>query len=132
MRCTMKEESTTLLTGKKLLFSLTLFGLMMLTTATFIYAHAAVLWCYVENDKVYVEAFFMGGKKVQNGQIYVVDAGGNKILEGKTNTEGLFNFTPASKDALKIILKLDTGHGSEFEITKQDFIDAAAAESQKK
>ena len=100
---------------------------LILASATFAYAHAAVLWCYVENNQVYVEAFFMGGKKVQNGHIIVIDAQENKIFEGKTNTEGLLNFTPSIQEDMKILLKLDTGHGSEFELTKQDFLDAAAA-----
>ncbi len=113
----------------KKLSALTVIGLMMLVAAASVYAHAAILWCYVENDKVYVEAFFMGGKKLQNGQIYVVDANGNKLLEGKTDVQGLLSFDPPVKDYMKIILKLDTGHSSEFELTKQDFLDA---ENQKK
>lgn len=99
-------------------------GLMVLAITAAAYAHAAVLWCYVENNKVYVEAFFMGGKKVQNGKIFVVDKNGEKVLEAETDKEGLLNFEPPFKDDMKIILRLDTGHGTEFELTKQDFIDA--------
>jgi len=110
-------------TSFKLWLSLiTLFTALVIAASA--YAHAAVLWCYVENNKVYVEAFFMGGKKVQNGQIYVVDAEGKKILEGKTDEQGLFNFDPPIKDYMKIILQLDEAHGSEFELTKEDFLDA--------
>ncbi|MDH4318387.1 MAG: hypothetical protein OEV64_08360 [Desulfobulbaceae bacterium] len=100
---------------------------LILASATFVYAHAAVLWCYVENNRVYVEAFFMGGKKVQNGKIIVIDAQEKKIFEGTTNEEGLLDFEPPIQDNMKILLQLDTGHGSEFELTKQDFLDAAAA-----
>lgn len=112
----------------KTLLSLMVTGFMVLFTAAIVYAHAAVLWCYVENNKVHVEAFFMGGKKVQNGQIFVVDATGKKLLEGKTDKNGLFQFDPPIKDDMKIILQLDTGHGSDFEITKQDFLDAEKSE----
>ena len=107
-----------------------LISALILASASFVYAHAAVLWCYVENDRVYVEAFFMGGKKLQHGKIIVIDSQENKIFEGTTNVEGLLDFEPSIKDDMKIILQVDSGHGSEFEITKQDFLDAAAAESQ--
>jgi len=99
-------------------------GFLMLAIAASAYAHAVVLWCYVENDHVYVEAFFMGGNKVQKGKIIVVDKNGKKLLEGITNKQGLFNFVPPIRDEMTIILKVDSGHGSDFTLTKQDFLDA--------
>jgi nickel transport protein len=98
---------------------------LFLALAASAYAHATVLWCYVENNHVYVEAFFMGGAKVQNGTIFVVDKNGEKLLEGKTNKEGLFNFEPPVQDDMTIVLKVDSGHGADFKLTKQDFLDAA-------
>ena len=117
-----KKRYNTLNPIKLRMISLTLF--ITFFVSAYAYAHAAVLWCYVENNKVYVEAFFMGGKKVQDGRIIVIDANGKKLLEGKTDTQGLFNFEPPIKDNMKIILQLDSGHGSDFELTKQDFLDA--------
>ena len=99
--------------------------LLLLTIAASAYAHATVLWCYVENNHVYVEAFFMGGNKVQNGKIFVVDKDGKKLLEGTTDKQGLFNFDPPVQDDMTIVLKVDSGHGADFKLTKQDFLDAA-------
>ena len=56
---------------------------ILVAASTVAFAHAAVLWAYVENNHVYVEAFFMGGTKVKNGRIVVVDKEGKKLLEGK-------------------------------------------------
>ena len=100
-------------------------GLLFLSIAASAYAHATVLWCYVENNRVYVEAFFMGGNKVQNGKIFVVDKDGKKLLEGTTDKQGLFNFEPPVQDDMTIVLKVDSGHGTDFKLTKQDFLDAA-------
>jgi len=100
-------------------------SLMFVSIAASAYAHATVLWCYVENNHVYVEAFFMGGNKVQNGKIFVVDKDGKKLLEGITDKQGLFNFEPPFQDDMTIVLKVDTGHGADFKLTKQDFLDAA-------
>ena len=94
---------------------------MLLASSTVAFAHGAVLWAYVENDHVYVEAFFMGGKKVKEGRIVVVDATGKKLLEGKTDGEGKFDFAPPVHGDMTILLLLDQAHGSEFKIKKQDF-----------
>ena len=99
-------------------------GFIVLAITASAYAHSAVLWCYVENDRVYVEAFFMGGNKIQNGKIVVVDNNGKKLLEGMTTKQGLFDFAPPVRDDMTIVLTLDAGHGSEFKLTKQDFLDA--------
>jgi hypothetical protein len=94
---------------------------MLMGTSTVALAHAAVLWAYVENNHVYVEAFFVGGAKVKNGRIVVVDAKGKKLLEGKTDPEGKFDFAPPIFDDMTILLLLDKAHGSDFKIKKQDF-----------
>lgn len=99
--------------------------LLLLVMTTIAYAHATVLWCYIENNTVFVEAFFMGGNKVQNGKIFVVDKDGKKLLEGITDKEGLFQFVSPVQDDITIVLRIDTGHGADFKLIKQDFLDAA-------
>ena len=99
----------------------------LLAMAAAAYAHAAVLWAYAEKDRVYVEAFFVGGAKVQHQRVVVVDAKGEKLLEGKTDNEGKFEFDPPTKDTIKIILLIDKAHSAEFELTKQDFKEAEAS-----
>jgi hypothetical protein len=98
--------------------------MLVISAAGSALAHAPVLWCYVEGGKVHVEAFFSGGAKIQDAQIFVVDKDGKKLLEGRTSKEGLFEFDPPVKDDLTIVLKVDSGHSADFTITKQDFIDA--------
>ena len=106
--------------------------MMVISAAGLALAHSPVLWCYVENGTVYVEAFFSGGAKIQNAQIFVVDKDGQKLLEGRTSKEGLFEFDPPVKDDLTIVLRVDSGHSADFTITKQDFIDAEKEAAQQK
>jgi hypothetical protein len=75
----------------------------------------------------------MGGNKVQKGTIIVVDKEGKKLLEGVTDKEGLFQFTPPVQDDMTIVLRINKGHGADFVLMKQDFLDAAqeAADSSK-
>ena len=100
--------------------------MLFLSFASSAFAHATTLWCYVENNKVYVEGFFMGGRKVQNGHVIVVNKKGEKILEGTTDKEGKFDFEPPYQGDMTILLKVDQAHDADFELTEQDFLDAAA------
>ena len=100
--------------------------MLFLSLASSALAHATTLWCYVENNRVYVEGFFMGGKKVQNGTVIVVNNKGKKILEGTTDKEGKFDFAPPYQGDMTILLKATQGHDADFELVEQDFLDAAA------
>ncbi len=101
-------------------------SLLFLAIAASAYAHATVLWSYVENNRVYVEAFFSGGAKAQGCKVFVLDKDGKKLLEGVTDKEGLWDFAPPMQDDMTIVVQVDSGHGSDFKLTKQDFLDAAA------
>jgi len=103
------------------LLCLVLVFLLIAGAAGLALAHSAVLWCYVEKGRVFVEAFFMGGEKIRGGKIIVVDAAGNKLLEGTTDKEGLFDFDPPIRDDMTVVLRLDQGHGTDFTISKEDF-----------
>ncbi|WPD23814.1 MAG: hypothetical protein SD837_04460 [Candidatus Electrothrix scaldis] len=100
--------------------------MLVLSFAASAFAHATTLWCYVENNRVYVEGFFMGGKKVQNGKVIVLNNKDEKILEGTTDKEGKFDFEPPYQGDMTILLKVDQAHDADFELTEQDFLDAAA------
>ena len=119
------------ITRKKFMTAAAVFAIVMAFCGTAL-AHAPVLWCYVEGGKVHVEAFFSSGAKIQGGKIYVVDQSGKKLLEGTTDKQGNFEFTPPVKDDMTIVLKVDSGHTADFEITKQDFIDAEKDEAGQK
>ncbi len=100
--------------------------ILMLSSVSSVFAHATTLWCYVENNRIYVEGFFMGGKKVQNGKVTVLNDKGEKVLEGETDKEGKFDFSPPYQGNMTIILKVNDAHSADFELTEQDFLDAAA------
>jgi hypothetical protein len=76
----------------------------------------------VKKGHVYVEAFTASGERIKDQPIVVVDAKGKKLLEGKTDQEGNFNFGPPIKDNMKILLLIENSQRAEFEITKEDFL----------
>ena len=97
---------------------------LLLSAAAPVLAHSARLWCYVENHQVYVEAFFMGGKPVQGGEILVVDKRGKELLRGRTDSSGQFDFAPPFEDDMKILLGTESEHNAEFKLKREDFLNS--------
>jgi len=92
--------------------------LLMISPSAF--AHKVNIFAYVEGDTVYTESYFPDGKKVGGGIIEVYDSKGKKILEGITNAEGQFNFKPAKKDDLKIVLNASMGHRNSYTLSRDE------------
>ncbi|MCK5227172.1 MAG: carboxypeptidase regulatory-like domain-containing protein [Desulfobulbaceae bacterium] len=83
-------------------------------------AHKVNIFAYVEGDTGYTESYFPDGKPVEGGTIEVLGPAGNKLLEGKTDQEGLFSFPLPAKDDLTIVINASMGHKSKFLLKKSD------------
>jgi nickel transport protein len=75
-----------------------------------------VLFAYVEGSTVFTQSSFSNGKRCQNSKIEVFDMFGNKLLEGKTDGNGAFSFTPPERTDLRIVLTASMGHRDEYVI----------------
>lgn len=100
---------------------LILSGIFLLFFFSIASAHSVILWAYVEKGKVYVEAFTQDGTKIKDTKLFVVDKDGKKLLEGKTDAEGKYNFDPPVKAEMTIVLVIDDNHRTEFKLTAEDF-----------
>lgn len=85
-------------------------------TANMAYAHKVNLFAYAEGDHVYVEGYFVDGKKAQNSKVIVQDMNEKVLLEGTTDSEGQFTFPVPAKTDLKIIVNAGMGHQTDFVI----------------
>ena len=84
-------------------------------------AHKVNIFAYVEKGVVFTESYFPDGKKVEEGIVEVLDGSGKKLLEGKTDKEGLFSFPlPAKKEDLTIVLNASMGHKNSFVLKKSE------------
>jgi nickel transport protein len=85
------------------------------------WAHKVIVFAWVEGDTVCTESKYSGGRKVKEGQIIVYDMQGQKVLEGKTDDQGLFSFKAPKRTDLKIVLNAGMGHRAEWTIKAQEF-----------
>lgn len=116
------------------LFSLFFLGLLLTITSSNALAHKVNIFAYAEGDMVYTESYFPDGRKVEGGTVEVYDSQENKLLEGKTDKEGQFNFKAPKKDDLKIVLIASMGHKNSYMLSAEelpDTVEAGGAEEQK-
>ncbi len=77
-------------------------------------AHNVVIFAWVDGNRVYTESKFSGGRKAKNATVEVYDDEGNKLLEGKTDENGEFDFKIPKRTALKVVLVAGMGHRGEW------------------
>lgn len=87
-------------------------------------AHRVTIFAWVDGDTVYTQSRFSGGKAVKNGDVFVYDSQGNRLLAGKTDAVGEFTFKLPGKTDLRVVLNAGMGHGNEW-ILSADDIDPA-------
>lgn len=105
------------------------FLLVCTVLSTEVLAHKVNLFAYVEGEEVYVEGYFVDGKKAQNSKVQVFSSDGELLLEGITDNEGQYRFPVPQKTDLKIVMNAGMGHQSDFVISA-DELGNPAEESQ--
>jgi len=83
-------------------------------------AHKVNLFAYAEKGTVFTESYFPDGRAVEKGTVRVYDSKDLLLLEGKTDTEGLFNFDIPKIDALTIVIDAGMGHKNRFVLKKAE------------
>lgn len=116
----------------KLLISFVFLTLLLLMTSSVVFAHKVNIFAYMEGDTVYTESYFPDGRKVEGGIVEVYDSQGSKLLEGKTDEDGEFNFKPPKKDNLRIVLLASMGHKNTYTLSADELPDIIAAEKPEK
>lgn len=99
---------------------LSVLALFLVLCSTPAWAHKVNLFAYAEGDKVYTESYFADGQKVIGGEIEVIDAAGNKILNGKTDDKGGFAFPLTKKQTLTITVNSGMGHKNSYVLNQEE------------
>lgn len=100
--------------AKRLVATPLLALVLLLATLHPAFAHKVNVFAYVEGETVFTESYFPDGKAVENGVIEVFDQKNTKLLEGKTDDKGLFNFPLPKKEDLTIVINASMGHKNSY------------------
>ena len=95
--------------------------ILLSTVPATVEAHNVSLFAWVEEDKVFTQSKFSGGRLAKNARIEVYNAAGEKLLEGRTDDQGQFTFTPPRPEALRIVLVAGSGHRGEWRVAAEEF-----------
>jgi nickel transport protein len=90
-------------------FSLAFF----LIVAPRVSAHGINVIARVEGDRILTESYFSSNIKVIDGQIKVFGPNSEQLLDGKTDTNGMFSFKIPQETDLRIVLESAMGHRAE-------------------
>ena len=114
------------------LAALLLAAALLLVLQTPALAHRVNIFAWTEGPQVAVKCGFSGGNSVKNGEITVYDAaGGQVLLTGRTDTEGLFRFDipPKGREhGLRIRINAGEGHQNEWLLEAAELASAPAAD----
>lgn len=98
--------------SENLLAALIVLAITCFSTAAL--AHKVNLFAYAEGNEVYVEGYFVDGKKAQNSVVQVYSTEGKLLLEGVTDNDGQYRFPVPEITNLNIVVNAGMGHQSEF------------------
>ncbi len=101
------------------------FFLLSAALSSAVYAHKVNMFAYQEGGQVFVDGYFADGKKAQKSEVAVYDEQGQLLLNGETDNEGMFVFTPAHEGALRITLDAGLGHKAEYELSADEWGESA-------
>ncbi|MBI5571744.1 MAG: hypothetical protein HY914_17510 [Desulfomonile tiedjei] len=86
--------------------------------------HGVNVFVYVEGDSIIAEGYFSKSAKAKDCIVEVYDFQGKKLLQGKTDDQGVYAFNiadlPQFTGDLKFILHAGQGHQAEFTLAAAD------------
>lgn len=94
--------------------------LLMLLFAAPALAHKVNLFAYVERGTIYTESYFPDGSPVVGGKVLVYDSGKSLLLEGQTDSKGLFSFAVPKIADLEIVIEASMGHRNSYRLKRSD------------
>lgn len=81
-------------------------------------AHRVNIFAYQEGKEIKIESYFSDGTPARDSKIEVYTKEGEKILEGRTDEEGMFSFPlPSRENELRIVLLASMGHRAETTVS---------------
>ena len=102
----------------KLMSSLLLFLLLSFLLPASVLAHKVNIFAYSEGGTVYSESYFPDGRPVEGGKVRVYDSADHLLLEGQTDTSGLFDFAIPKEGYLILEIEAGMGHKNRFQLKK--------------
>ncbi len=97
-----------------------LLSLLILISAAPAYAHKVNVFAYVEGAQVYVQGYFLDGKKTKNSAVVVYGENDARLAEGVTNGEGEYVFNVIPNQDMRIVLNAGQGHQAEYRLSVAD------------
>lgn len=85
------------------------------------YAHKISTFGYQEGDMVYTESYFASGNRCKNCTVNVIALDSDRtVAQGRTDSEGVFDFKYTGKESLRITVDAGSGHMGSYTIKPEE------------
>lgn len=103
----------------------TLLGIQLVLIACLIpvslaHAHKVTIFAWIEGETVHTESKFSGGKRVQGGKVEIFDSSGALMLDGRTDSNGVFSFKAPRITDMNIVLTAGMGHKNSWRLSADE------------
>jgi nickel transport protein len=112
-------------------FLFPLFLVLLLFAAPQVNAHGINVTARVEGDRILTESYFSNKLKVIEGEVKVFGPDGKQLLEGKTDTNGIFSFKIPQETDLKIVLESAMGHRAVYVLQADEIMGKSSKKTRK-
>lgn len=103
-----------------------LFALLFVSAGA-AHAHKVNVFAYLEGNQVYVQGYFMDGKKAKNSTVIVYGKKGERLSEGVTNEAGEYVFPVSANEGIRVVLNAGQGHQAEYTFSADELAGGGAA-----
>lgn len=103
-----------------------LFALLFISAGA-AHAHKVNVFAYLEGNQIYVQGYFMDGKKAKNSTVIVYGEKGERLREGVTNEAGEYVFPVSAKQGIRVVLNAGQGHQAEYALSADELAGGGAA-----
>jgi hypothetical protein len=85
--------------------------------ATEAHAHALYAQAKLEGGQILIEARFEGDEPAEKAKVYLIDAMGDKMLRGRTGSDGTLRFDAPSPGKYEVLIDAGAGHQAKVALT---------------
>lgn len=84
------------------------------------FAHRVSIFAYIDGGTLYTESYFADGRPVVNGKVLVYDQRDSLLLQGRSDKQGLCQFTKPKARDLMVVIEAGLGHRGRYLLQNKD------------
>ena len=107
-----KQKNNNIFKAVPLIFAV----MLVLCTSGAAFSHRVDITAHSKDGYIFTKSIYPDGRPVINGTVEIYDSQGERILEGKTSSNGQFSFVMTDASGYTIVVNAGMGHRNTLQI----------------